>query len=473
MEYISTDESEKFDIKHGILTESPVRGSTARYVTNHIVDDINAVDPDGPADPIHPKIEYVSPSCLFSGNPSVNNLATHRWHNGGLDAETEAQLIQRIKDGDGRAFRQLLEAFHRSIVSPAGKHVPRGAHSRRQPKGQKHTNDLLYEDLTSAGCFALWQSALKFEPDSGYRFSTLSRHKIAGAISNEATYLRRPHGVTSGDGTVGRYLRATRLAALGKELPRRTESRADRWIFSHLGSPPEELLEWQKKNLKRPVFHSLQEAADAIRRANNLQHPDIHSDGDDDADRDDYSTAKTNTATEPLEEFRDVYQSQDPLYWSLQLAPHRNTVSPIVDFWTRELCDPLRIKAKPQPKPVYKPCKVKPTGRVLRPIDKPYWMLPRDKAPDILERKPPYDRDRREIATVRLKNGKTKRQYRQIAASEQRKPSVREPNQANGSAAPNIAVFKSRAGRKPRLHVSQRHLPSSIGKRFTCSRIAG
>jgi hypothetical protein len=32
MEYISTDESEKFDIKHGALTESPVRGSTARYV---------------------------------------------------------------------------------------------------------------------------------------------------------------------------------------------------------------------------------------------------------------------------------------------------------------------------------------------------------------------------------------------------------------------------------------------------------
>jgi hypothetical protein len=110
MEYISTDESEKFDIKHGALTESPVRGSTARYVTNHIVDDINAVDPDGPADPIHPKIEYVSPSCLVSGKPSVNNLATHRWHNGGLDAETEAQLIQRIKDGDERSFRQLLRS---------------------------------------------------------------------------------------------------------------------------------------------------------------------------------------------------------------------------------------------------------------------------------------------------------------------------------------------------------------------------
>jgi DNA-directed RNA polymerase specialized sigma subunit len=62
---------------------------------------------------------------------------------------------------------------------------------RRQPKGQKHTNDLLYEDLTAVGCWALWESALKFDLDRGLRFSTLSRHKVIGAIRNEANYLRQ------------------------------------------------------------------------------------------------------------------------------------------------------------------------------------------------------------------------------------------------------------------------------------------
>src|SRR5262249_39689903 len=51
----------------------------------------------------------------------------------------------------------------------------------------------------------------------------------------------------------------------------RTETRLDRWIFSNLGAPPEELLEAQQKLVKRPIFHSLQEAADALKAANNLE----------------------------------------------------------------------------------------------------------------------------------------------------------------------------------------------------------
>jgi hypothetical protein len=42
MEYISTEDSDKYDITHGRLTESPLRGSTARYICNPIVDDIEA-----------------------------------------------------------------------------------------------------------------------------------------------------------------------------------------------------------------------------------------------------------------------------------------------------------------------------------------------------------------------------------------------------------------------------------------------
>src|SRR5215469_5214743 len=99
MEYISTDEFENCDIKHGALTESPLPGSTSRYICNPIVDDIDAAP--------NPKEEYQPPSCKVVGDPSVNNLATHRWHCAGLDAATELDLIRRIQDGDQRAFRQL------------------------------------------------------------------------------------------------------------------------------------------------------------------------------------------------------------------------------------------------------------------------------------------------------------------------------------------------------------------------------
>jgi len=500
VKYITTEDSEKYDIRYIVLTESPLKDSTARFICNPIVDDAEA-GPD-------PKEEYQPPSCLVVGGPSVNDLATHRWHNDGLGAESEARLIQRIKDGlstrppksnprrdDERAFRQLLEAFHRTVVDPASRYTPRGSFYRRQSKNQKHTNDLLYEDLTSVGCLALWQSVLKFDPSKGNRFSALSRHKIVGAISNEANYLRQK-GYTSGD-TVDRYLK--------KEVGQRTQSRLDRWIFSNLRALPEELLKAQKKLVKRSVFHSLEDAADALKRASNLEHPDVYSDGGDDCDdigRNSGDDAYTR-ATEPLEEFRDVYDPHNPLYWSPQLALHRDKVSPIVDFWIRELCDPPRIKAKPNPKPGYPPCSVKPTGRVLHPIDKPYWMQPYNEPPKEKAKKP-YDPDRREVAVIRLKTGKTKRVYRQIEAvpgrsdadaafwseylahpyansyakyvteQEQRKLNVRpEPKQAPGGPVAEVVVLESRRGGKPRLHVSERHMSSCAGERSASAGIAG
>jgi hypothetical protein len=385
--YINTDDCEQYHIKHGVLTESPVRGSTARFISNPIVDDIEAdPDPKGRArrrringriviDTTVPEgtgERYQPPSCLVIGEPSVNNLAIHRWRDDGLSkdkieaAKIEAELIRRIKDGaqinalrpgpwkpnpgweDQRAFRQLLEAFQRTVVKPAGKYVPGGTFSRRQPENQKHTNDLLYEDLTSVACFALWQSTLKFDPARGYRLSTLSRRKIVGAIRNEANYLRQG-GYTTGD-TVARYLT--------KDVGRRTQSRLDRWIFSHLGSPPEELLKAQRELVKRPVFRSLQEAAEALQLANNLEHPAVYSGGDRDNEREDdpYATASKPDAATAVE-WRDVCDSHDPLKLSPQLQTHRR-VSELVDFWVREFCDPPRIKSKPQAKPVYKPCAV-------------------------------------------------------------------------------------------------------------------
>ena len=202
----------------------------------------------------------------------------------------------------------------------------------------------------------------------------------------------------------------------------------------------------------------------------------------------------TETA-KPVEEWRDLYESQNPLYWSPQLGAQ---VSAIVDFWIGEFCYPPRIKAKPQPKPVYKPCGVKPTGSVLHPIiDNPYWMEPRERAPDVLERKPPYDPDRREAAVIRFKGGKTKRVYRQIRTGPVRRIEVTpeliakyagmieqkrrsrnknvrpEPKQAPGGPVAEIVVRESRRSSKPRLHVGEQRNPSCTGERFAGARIAG
>jgi hypothetical protein len=416
--YINTD-SDADPEKYGVFTQfdgGKLNKAPYRYRVNLIVDDIEA-DPDEAYDP--PPLKQV-------GKPSINDLVTWRWQKRTLDAESERKLIRRIQERDAwkvmgcrsgadiatvynrvasRAFHELLAAHHHSIRPIASDYVPRGWWSPR-----RYTNQQLFEDLMAVGCFGLWKAALEFDFSRGCRLWTIAGPKIKGLIANEANYLRR-HGYSSGD-TVARYLK--------KEVFGHNDTRLDRYIFDHLGSSPEELLEGQKKLVKHPVFHSFEEAAEAIKAANDLEHSEVFSGGGDGCDlergwvhtgtEDDVTT----NAAKPVEEWRDLYESQNPLYWSPQLRAHQE-VSAIVDFWIGEFCYPPRIKAKPQPKPVYKPCGVKPTGRVLHPIiDNPYCVEPRERAPDILERKRPYDPDRREAAVIRFKGGKTKRVYRQI-----------------------------------------------------------
>jgi hypothetical protein len=477
MLYIDT----KYCENYGQLSENPLRGSTARYIANPIVDDVDAADPDAPADPIHPKIECVSPSRKISGEPSTNDLATKRW---GMDdaipdAKTEADLIRCIQEGarinalrpvpwepnpawqDQRAFRQLLAAFHRTVLKPAAKFVPRGT-LPPLPGKPKHTNNLLFEDLTSVGCFAIWDKALSFDPESKYKFNTLSRHRIKGAIADEANYLRR-QGYTSGD-TVGRYL--TEWVAA------RSATRLDRWLSDHPGATPEALLEAQAKFYKKPVYHSLKEAAAELAAQKALEHPDVYCDTGDDCDLsrkcDDDGYTKP---TDPLEEWREVYDAGDPLKWSPQFKNHKR-VSALVDFWAREVWDPPPgIKAKPQPKPVYPPCKVKPTGRILHPIETPYWMTPRDKYchPIPTRAGKTYDPDRREVRAVKMKDGNTKQLHCQQADPGRyikRKSNVRNRQQASRRPTADVVVLETRRGCASRFQFSVRHDPEGIGERF-------
>ncbi len=176
MQYINTD-SEKLDIKYGALTESPLRGSTARFICNPIVNDITA-DPD-------PNEQYVPPSCLVVGDPSINDLAGWRWQGRTVgDAETERELIRRIQEGDPRcragsphgcscrscrAFFDprpgaigLLPAFHHSIRKIAGKFVARGSQRRTYKRASA---SVIFQDLMAVGCFGLFKSAHAFDFD--------------------------------------------------------------------------------------------------------------------------------------------------------------------------------------------------------------------------------------------------------------------------------------------------------------------
>jgi hypothetical protein len=85
----------------------------------------------------------------------------------------------------------------------------------------------------------MWKAALKFDLEAGYRFWTGVRAPVLGAISDEARIWRR-----GGSG----------------------EGRIDRWLYTHPTASPEEVLQAQQGLLKRPVFHSLQDAAEGVQK---------------------------------------------------------------------------------------------------------------------------------------------------------------------------------------------------------------
>jgi hypothetical protein len=171
--------------------------------------------------------------------PFISDLVVHRWHGPLLNPEQEADIVRRVQAREGLAFNKLLARFHRQILKVANGHMPRYWHPRRLPLRDKHTNTLFYEDLVAAGVAAMWKAALKFDLEAGYRFWTGVRAPVLGAISDEARKWRR-HG--SG------------------------ERRIDRWLYTHPDASPEQVLAAQQRLVKRPIFRSLQEAAEGIKQ---------------------------------------------------------------------------------------------------------------------------------------------------------------------------------------------------------------
>jgi hypothetical protein len=106
-----------------------------------------------------------------------------------------------------------LAGFHGKVKQIANGHMPR-RWRQRLPLRDKHTNNLLFEDLVAAGVGGMWESTLKFNLGTGYRFWTGVRARVLGAISDEARIWRR-----SGSG----------------------EGRLDRWLYAHPDASPEQV----------------------------------------------------------------------------------------------------------------------------------------------------------------------------------------------------------------------------------------
>jgi hypothetical protein len=185
--------------------------------------------------------------------PFISDLVVHRWHRRPFNPDEEIVAVRQLQ-ADRLAYNRLptgtqpkvlqvaydklLAGFHGKILQVANGHMPRYWRHRRQALRDKHTNNLLYEDLVAAGVAAMWRAALKFDLEAGYRFWTGVRAPALGAISDEARIWRR-----SGSG----------------------ERRIDRWLYTHPDASPEQVLVAQQRLVKRPVFRSLQEAAEGIK----------------------------------------------------------------------------------------------------------------------------------------------------------------------------------------------------------------
>ena len=121
-----------------------------------------------------------------------------------LTPEEEAELAQRISDGDASAKKRLNEANLRLVVSIAKRYVGRG---------------LLFLDLIQEGNLGLIKAVDKFDANKGYKFSTYAtwwiRQAITRAIADQARTIRIPVHMVE---TIGRLTKAER--ALVQELGR-------------------------------------------------------------------------------------------------------------------------------------------------------------------------------------------------------------------------------------------------------------
>ena len=98
-----------------------------------------------------------------------------------VSPEEETELAIRIQAGDDAAFKRLVEANLRFVVSVAKQYQNRGL-------------DLM--DLVNEGNIGLMKAALKFDPTKGFKFISYAvwwiRQQILQALSSEGRVVRLP-----------------------------------------------------------------------------------------------------------------------------------------------------------------------------------------------------------------------------------------------------------------------------------------
>ncbi len=122
-----------------------------------------------------------------------------------LTSEEEIDLARRIRQGDDVAYRRMVEANLRLVVSIAKRFVGRG---------------LSFLDLIQEGNLGLIKAVKKYDPDKGFKFSTYAtwwiRQGISRAIADHSRTIRIPVHMVD---VINRLSRATHklVQELGRE----------------------------------------------------------------------------------------------------------------------------------------------------------------------------------------------------------------------------------------------------------------